>query len=450
MKKLLIWLLCIVFTTSIAMVGISCKPETETTEGVEAAEEVAEEEIIEEEEAPPVEEIEITFLNNWVGIDPPTKMGAILTKEFNEKYKGKYEVIVEGVPGFQEMLIKLKTEMAAGESPDIFLIGETVKAKGTWLDGILADLSPFIDDEFLSYKSQGVWADCTADGKIVGIPYTDMSTAIFYNKTMFEKADIQLPIKTWDEFFIACDKLKAAGYTPIALETLESWVPMLMFTAFLGGYGGADTVYGLEDFNDPAFLEGAKFLLKLKDYTTSDALGAPYETAATNFIQEKTAMISNGPWMIADMKAVEGFYEKVDVMPYPGYTADVSPIMISGCGIKFCVNKEIESDPEKMKGVMEFLKYFNMPENIVRMVVDSGTIIRTNNADYSTEDAMEPLTIKILDYLDKEAMVTVPNIRAEVSHGFDKAFPEELGNLWMGASTPEQFIQAMNKKVFNK
>jgi len=446
MKKPLLWLLVVLLSVSmVATFSLAgCKEEAAEEEAAE--EEAAEEEVVVEE---PVEEIEIEFVNWWVGAEPFTNMGDIMMQEFNDKYKGTYKITKIGVPNYPDCLTKIKTDVAAGKTPDLFMQSENVQeVAGTWLDGILADMTPYIDEEFLSWKSPSLWALTTQNGKIVGVNYGDLVTGIFYNKTMFEEAGIQLPIKTWDDFFVAGDKLKAAGVAPIALENLEGWVPMLMFTEFVGGYGGPDILFGLKDFNDPAFLEGAKFLLKLKDYTTNDVPGAGYQIAANNFMGERAAMIANGPWMVSDMKNVEGFFEKVGLLPFPGYKADASPIMMSGPGMKICINKELESDAAKMKGAMEYLRYISMPENIKRMVIDSGTIIRSLKVDYSDATTLEPLTIEFLTLLE-EAAYTVPNTRDQVGKGFDIAFSEEIGKLWSGETTPEQFIQNLNKKVFD-
>jgi raffinose/stachyose/melibiose transport system substrate-binding protein len=60
----------------------------------------------------------------------------------------------------------------------------------------------------------------------------------------------------------------------------------------------------------------------LQKYTTPDALGAAYANAANNFLMEQAAIISNGPWMIADFsnldKTSAGFDKKVGWSMFPG------------------------------------------------------------------------------------------------------------------------------------
>ena len=81
----------------------------------------------------------------------------------------------------------------------------------------------------------------------------------FYNKDLFKQAGITEPAKTWDEFFQQCDKLKAAGITPLSMDTADSaWVTQL----WMGAMVGTESDAGLEfmntmnptDYNTPEML----------------------------------------------------------------------------------------------------------------------------------------------------------------------------------------------------
>ncbi len=57
-------------------------------------------------------------------------------------------------------------------------------------------------------------------------------SGVFRNQELFEKAGITNFQETWDEFWTCCDKLQAAGITPLALHTEgTAWAPMLLATA---------------------------------------------------------------------------------------------------------------------------------------------------------------------------------------------------------------------------
>ena len=57
------------------------------------------------------------------------------------------------------------------------------------------------------------------DGKIYASSMEGQVIGYFYNKDLFKQAGITEPAKTWDEFFQQCDKLKAAGITPLSMDT---------------------------------------------------------------------------------------------------------------------------------------------------------------------------------------------------------------------------------------
>ena len=49
---------------------------------------------------------------------------------------------------------------------------------------------------------------------------------VWYNKELFEKAGIDAPPATWDEFLADVQKLKDAGITPIAVGEKDKWPGM--------------------------------------------------------------------------------------------------------------------------------------------------------------------------------------------------------------------------------
>ncbi|HET7342605.1 MAG TPA: extracellular solute-binding protein, partial [Methylomirabilota bacterium] len=78
-------------------------------------------------------------------------------------------------------------------------------------DGLLypADdvLSPSTRDDFLeAFARGGVW-----QGKLYGFPILASARAFFYNRTLFEKAGITAPPRTWDELLADARKVQALG-----------------------------------------------------------------------------------------------------------------------------------------------------------------------------------------------------------------------------------------------
>ena len=149
----------------------------------------------------------------------------------------------------------------------------------------------------------------------------------FYNKDMFAQVGIS-PAKTWDEFFSNCEKLSAAGITPMSMDTADSgWVTSLWLMALVGTDGSTGNAFANQmspkDYSLPKFVKAVENIQTMYlNYTTSDAVGGAYESAANSFLTGQTAMIANGPWMISDFeddtKADAGFIDKVGAAIFPG------------------------------------------------------------------------------------------------------------------------------------
>lgn len=82
-------------------------------------------------------------------------------------------------------------------------------------EGVLADLLPLFKanqmttDDFYTALTDML----TASGRLIGIPMSPYLTAVFYNKSWFDKADIEYPSGdwTWEQYFDVSLKLYAAN-----------------------------------------------------------------------------------------------------------------------------------------------------------------------------------------------------------------------------------------------
>ena len=76
-------------------------------------------------------------------------------------------------------------------------------------------------------------------GSLKGIPYQPYTSGIFYNKAIFEEAGIEEEPETWEEFLDVCEKIKEAGYAPLALD--DAYV-LYNYGYHLARYIGEDAV----------------------------------------------------------------------------------------------------------------------------------------------------------------------------------------------------------------
>lgn len=383
--------------------------------------------------------IEISFPTFWVGVNSSTEWFNDRLKAFNEQYSDKYKVVVEEIAGDQAYVDKLKVLYSSKSLPDVISAGgynliDSMKDQ-------LVDLTPFVDDQWKNSVSEVCWDVNSRDGKIYGIPYSRQVIGYFYNKDLFEKAGIKEPAKTWDEFFEQCDKLLAAGITPVSMDTADSgWLTSLLLGAMIASDDEGEKFMNTslpKNYNTQEFINAAGMIQKLfQKYTTQDAIGGKYENGASNFFMEQTAIIANGPWMVSDFydtsMVEDGFADKIGTAMFPG------DVMYNSGKIGF--NIAAKSD-EQLKASLEFVKFMTSGDSQQKMLEMTGEIPAEVNV---TSDSIYPLVKDVVENGNQAAR----NINDFQSLWYANVVDEisiQYPLLAQGQITPEEFATALTK-----
>ncbi|HEV2513772.1 MAG TPA: extracellular solute-binding protein [Devosia sp.] len=141
----------------------------------------------------------------------------------------------------------MQTSIAGNNAPAFFTWWNGQQLSDLVATGIAADLTPYwdqaiADGDFSADQKELV----SVDGKPYGVLLNVANWVMFYNTEAFEKAGIAAAPTTWAEFIDACDKLKAAGYTPINGPASGGWMPFIWFSQLVLGTN-PDSFVGLTD-----------------------------------------------------------------------------------------------------------------------------------------------------------------------------------------------------------
>ena len=284
------------------------------------------------------------------------------------------------------------------------------------------------------------------DGKIYASSMEGQVIGYFYNKDLFKQAGITEPAKTWDEFFQQCDKLKAAGITPLSMDTADSaWVTQL----WMGAMVGTESDAGLEfmntmnptDYNTPEMIAAAEKIQKMyQNYTTQDAIGGKYENAANNFLSGQTAMLANGPWMIGDFSDTsmteEGFADKVGVALFPGNFVYDAPIQ------GYIVTKQ--DDPKVEEAAIEMVKFFTSAEAQQTAMEMQGMVPASNTVELTdTAKDKYPLLAEFLDLATTEGEKRSDTLQATMYANLLDVMSQQLPLLASGELDAKGFCQTL-------
>ncbi len=218
----------------------------------------------------------------------------------------------------------LKSRVLAGNPPTAAQIkGPSIQEWGD--EGVLASLDSVAKKNKWDSLLPGVVADVMKyEGNYVAVPVNvHRVNWMWANPEVFKKAGAEIPT-TWDEFFIAADKIKAAGFIPVA-HGGQAWQDATVFESVVLGVAGAELYrkafveLDANALGSDAMVKSFETLRKIKSYTDKDAPGRDWNLATSMVINGKAAMQFMGDWAKGEFTAA-GKAPGTDYvcMPAPG------------------------------------------------------------------------------------------------------------------------------------
>lgn len=216
---------------------------------------------------------------------------------------------------------KLKTELAAGNAPDIFWIGGAELADFVATDQIL-DIKPLMDADS-SFKVtdfyDNVIGELSRDGKIYGLP-RDISTMVtYYNEDMFKAAGLKTPKElaaegnwNWDTLLESSQKLTDSSNQQYGLGFGNWWGPAWGYFTNAAGGGPFNADRTGCNLNSPESIAGAAYVRNLYDnkyVVPGDGDGEALFNAG------KVGMYFNGRWFTPGVRTNSTFAWDVAEMP---------------------------------------------------------------------------------------------------------------------------------------
>jgi multiple sugar transport system substrate-binding protein len=240
-----------------------------------------------------------TTLTLWAWA-PQTKA---IVAAFEQKYpKVKVNLVNAGTA--TDEYTKLENAIKAGSgAPDLAQI-EYYALPQFALQGALADVSADGLGGLKSQFSAAVWDSVDIGGKLVGLPQDTGPMALFYNKTVFDKYHLTVPI-TWAQYAADAKKLHAAN--PKEYLGNDVGDPGFVTSMIWAAGGHPYAVSGAKDvsidFQDPGSVKFADLWSPL----ITGGLLAPISSWSTQWYtglaSGSIASLVTGAWMPVDLES---------------------------------------------------------------------------------------------------------------------------------------------------
>lgn len=404
-------------------------------------------------------EIQMTFPTYLAG----ENVGAVFflpeVERFNQKYAGKYKLVIEEVPQAQ-YAEKIKQLAQQNKLPAIVHSPGSGGIDLQWFknvvlaNGMAYDLTKFADSNPEIKKN---WIDesidyCTVDGKLICKPLSVLKpVGMYYNNTMYqpEKAVKDMNL---DEF------IESIGDNKIAFQTAENaWTTGLLLTALIANQEGGEQYLAqfvddkLYDYTDEKILTATTILQELLQKNASaNTIGAAYADAANAFMSKSAALICNGSWMASDFdeKAADkwsnGFTgEEVTSDIYPGNIAIANPKVY---GEFWIANTASDEEKELAEA---FFAFRDSKEEIEQLVLTEGGV--APKLEYSDEFLKKQAENRILSQLaesmDGKTRYTASIFDVMPASVADTEFGKLLPKLADGTLSPEEFCTQLTQKA---
>lgn len=308
------------------------------------------------------DKVTITFQNIYPDpTDPKYQMLRKIVAQYESEHPN-IKIELDSLNTDQQKL-KLKTQAASKEVPDITIVNPSAQMKPFVDAGLFAPLNEMVEKNGLKDTFQeGILDYYTFDGNLYALPDGNNIALIYYNKSLFQQAGVQVPT-TFEELIEVVKQLKAKGITPIAIGEKDTWTGSFLFMNILlrtnGGPGFLqDVLDGKKTFEDPAFLEAVNAFQELVQAGAfqEGATSFDYNAGENLFKTGKSAMYFMGSWATGGIETSpvnENGNVGVFKFPTVGGKGNPDEFMLAP-GSAFAVSK----DSKHLQETLDFLNYY--------------------------------------------------------------------------------------------
>ncbi|WP_027629575.1 extracellular solute-binding protein [Ruminiclostridium cellobioparum] len=394
-------------------------------------------------------QVELKFSHIWGGATDPFMPAAKKVIDDYQKANKNVRITVDTNEN-EAYKTKIKAMAAANELPDLF---------STWGGGFS---KPFIDsnsvlaiDDYITAETKGklvngAFNNLTYNDKIYGMPFFLAAGALFVNTELFDKNNVKLPA-TYDELLTAIKAFKAKGITPMAVSGKDKWTIAMYFDVMALRAAGPEkivkTLTKEGSFKDPEFLNAAKRFKELVDAGafSKGAAGISNDEAEVPFYDGKIPMMFKGSWAAGKADAKDSKVAgKIGVISFPAIPDGKGNAkqFTGGAVDAVMVSANTKNKDEAVKFQMYFAENFSKESYL------AGAAMPAWKAEDVDKSKLPATLVKVVD-LTKDAEGFTIWWDTLLAGKDTETYLNALQELFMGAKTPEQFVDSL-QSIYGK
>ncbi len=306
------------------------------------------------------------------------------------------------------------TDFETGSEPDVLFFFNGADANSFIEAGKVVSIDD-IRAEYPDYAgnmNDDLITDSLVDGKKYAVPVNGFWEAMFVNTEILEAAGVAVPGTdyTWDQFKEDCQKIKDAGYAPIACALGN--IPHYWWEFAIFNHTGPEKHLNIPEAVDSdqgaAWVAGMEDIKELYEagFFPENTLSATDDETFAMFTEGKAAFLIDGSWKVGGIvNACQSDPEdastldteklaKFDVTYIPGAGDRKATDLIGGLSMGYYITTKAWEDPDKKAAAVDFVTYMTSDEIVP--VFSQHTASALKNAPEVDESVFNPLQVKAM------------------------------------------------------
>ncbi len=299
--------------------------------------------------------------------------------------------IVEDTADNDAYKTKLKTQLAAGDVPDVFYAWGGGFSSPFVDAGIIENLDAYVENGTINMDAMmpDICNNFYYSDSLYALPLDSFIGVLMCNQELFDTYSLEVP-KTMDDLYAVSKVFQENGITPLAMGEKDKWPGLFPFGVIALRYGGVGTTTGLLNgegsFDQEFVAQSAQELQKLVDegVFADDCVALTNDEAIEEFKQGRAAMWYSGNWQVGQLSTDSPLAGKLTIVNWPEITGASGDQNAFVGGASACLVASATS--EHKQEAIEFMAF--MSQHFSDYAYEEGAILPTWN--YEGDMELEP------------------------------------------------------------
>lgn len=317
---------------------------------------------------------------------------------------------------------RVEMDFQTGADPDVLFFFNGADANSFIEAGKVVSIDTIRETypEYAANMNDDLITPSIVDGIKYAVPVNGYWEAMFVNTEVLEAAGVEVPGAdyTWDAFLADCQKIKDAGYSPIAAALGNIPHYWWEFCIFNNGDVVNHLTIPASIEEAGAWVNGMEDIKALYEagYFPENTLSATDDETFASFIDGKAAFLIDGSWKVGgiagacqsdpeDASTLDT--EKLDkftVTYVPGKGERKATDLIGGLSMGYYISTAAWEDDAKREAAVSFVEYMTSDEMVAKFAQHTASALKA--APEVDESTFNSLQVKAMEMMSGVTSLT--------------------------------------------